>query len=266
VTLPDPLARFWEAMSEVGQLCRRTPWGFVVADPRYPKIWDANHAAVFEANGPLSLTAIRAELGPVLRWAMAPSEHVELWELDDDAPLRAELAAWNQTTSGDVDMVFEGPMDALPDEATEGFAVGETAHPTAEFLRWYRASRNQFGDPLAGDVLDQMLARDLEVFLPLGMRWFVAWRDGQPIGYSSLLSLAGVGYLDGVMTMPQFRRRGVATATIAAAIRASAATGDEAVHLLADGEGRPRRLYERLGFRVRGHVESCTRPLDPEPD
>jgi predicted GNAT family acetyltransferase len=70
-----------------------------------------------------------------------------------------------------------------------------------------------------------------------------------------------VGYLDGVVTNAKDRRRGVATSTVAAAIRSSLGSGDEVVHLLADASGTARRLYERLGFRTVATVEAFTRPL-----
>jgi len=264
VTLPPLLARFWEAMSRAGRSCTQTSWGFVVADPRYPRVWDANHAAVLTPDEHTAIGEIRAELHPALRWAGAPTEHVELWALPPDAPLRAELDLISSPLPADVDMVFEGGVASLDDPPLQDIEVRDAAEFTSNFLDWYRSMRTEFGQKLPDEVLDQMLARDLDVFFPAGMRLFVAWHDGQPVGYTSLLSLAGVGYLDGVVTMPAFRGRGVATATVTAAVRASVAAGDEAVHLLAEEHGRARALYERLGFRVRARVESLTRPLDAD--
>jgi len=262
VTLPAPLARFWEAMSEVNELWKRTPWGYVVADRRYPRVWDANHAAVLSPRDDTTLQQIRDELLPVLRWAGASTEHEELWGLAPTAPLRGEAEARQRPLPTDVDMVFTGDLGVLPDRPVSGIDVLETTSPTDEFLRWYRTARRAFGTDLDDDVLDQMLARDVDVFLPRGMRLFVAWNRGDPVGYASLISLAGVGYLDGVMTSPEFRRRGIATATVTAAVLASLGDGDETVHLLAEERGTARRLYERLGFRVATTVVSLTRPLD----
>jgi ribosomal protein S18 acetylase RimI-like enzyme len=87
--------------------------------------------------------------------------------------------------------------------------------------------------------------------------------NGEPAGYTSLLSSEGVGYLDNVVTMPPFRRRGVATGTVIAAVRSSLRSGDDRVFLLAERGGNAQRLYERLGFRVRSQIESYTRPLSP---
>ena len=78
-------------------------------------------------------------------------------------------------------------------------------------------------------------------------------------GFVSLISLAGVGYIDNVVTLGRHRRRGLASAATMEAVRASRDGGDEVVHLLAERDGRPRGLYERLGFEVRGRVTSLTR-------
>jgi GNAT superfamily N-acetyltransferase len=164
----------------------------------------------------------------------------------------------------DLDMALAGSVDDLPTRPPDGVEVDEHGAPSGPLLAWYRASRNEFGMPLDDEVLDQMLARDLEVFFPLGMRLFVASEGGRPLGFTSLIRLAGVGYLDGVVTNAGDRRRGVATATVSAATRSSLRSGDEVVHLLADASGTARRLYERLGFRIAATVEAFTRPLAGE--
>jgi ribosomal protein S18 acetylase RimI-like enzyme len=96
------------------------------------------------------------------------------------------------------------------------------------------------------------------------MRWFVGSVDGEPAGYASLISLGSTGYLDNVVTVPAFRRRGVARAAVTSAVTASLEGGDAHVFLLAENAGDPQRLYERLGFRVAAPIESFTRGLAPE--
>ena len=57
--LPEPVISFCYAASELVPGTRRTPWGFVTVDPRFPSIWDANNATVLEPSPDL-----RAELTP----------------------------------------------------------------------------------------------------------------------------------------------------------------------------------------------------------
>jgi GNAT superfamily N-acetyltransferase len=255
--LPDPLHSFWYEMSELNAACRRTRWGAVVSDPRFPLVWDANHAAVLEDAPGLTLEEIRSQLHPALRRAGAPFEHVEFWESPASPALR-ELREGSDRGRPDVDLVFEGPAPPGPDRTLD---LREIDHPDDRFLDWYRGSRLEFGDALSDEVLEQLLARDLIVLVPAGLRWFVAYVDEEPAGFTSLLSLGGVGYIDGVVTTRPFRRRGIATATVARALQASLFEGDALVHLLAEEHGSARALYERLGFRVWGSVESFTRRM-----
>src|SRR5438105_708789 len=87
-------------------------------------------------------------------------------------------------------------------------------------------------DATNDEVLDQMVARTREVFVPAGLRCFVAFVDEEMAGYTSYLSLAGVGYIDNVVTMPAFRGRGLGTATVIRAMEASHAGADRCLFLL----------------------------------
>jgi ribosomal protein S18 acetylase RimI-like enzyme len=120
----------------------------------------------------------------------------------------------------------------------------------------------EFEDDPKDEVLDQMVERTRAVFVPAGVRWFLGYVDGEMAGYTSLISLEAVGYLDSVVTMPEFRGRGLGAATVSRAIEASQVSGDQALFLLTEEDNPARRLYERLGFRVMAKVESFTRPLE----
>jgi ribosomal protein S18 acetylase RimI-like enzyme len=143
-------------------------------------------------------------------------------------------------------------------------AIEEVTRPDPSFWPWYRDSLREFGMALPEDVLDQLVLRTRQVLMPAGLRWFVASIDGERAGYATLLSLAGVGYVEDVVTMPAFRRRGVASCAVASAIQASRRAGDAQVFLLTEDGGDPRRLYQRLGFRVAASIESFTTSLVPE--
>jgi len=246
-------------MARSNPVWERTAWGYLVADPRFPLVWDANHGSVLDAPPELTGDELRREVMAFLRRHHAEHEHIELWGLPTRSGLRDRLQAeLGRPLPADAVMVFEGDPFALP--PTPGLMVDDLTDPDEETVGWLRTARDEFGpEPLPHHVVDQLVRRDLEVFRPLGLRWFVATVDDEPAGYTSLLSLERVGYLDGVVTMPAFRRRGVASATVSAAVRWALAHGDEQVHLLAEPDGDPQRLYERLGFRTRASVESFTR-------
>jgi ribosomal protein S18 acetylase RimI-like enzyme len=260
--LPDAVRRFWTALIELSPAAEPFEWGFVQTDPRFPDVWDANNATVLTPTEGLSLTAITDELVPRLRATGASAEHVEFWETDVETPALREARAIGTKDRTDVVMVFDPALS----EHRPSVEVQEVGWPDDAFWPWYRRSLIEFDptDLLPEHVLDQLVERTRRVFVPAGERFFLGLIDGVPAGYTALLRLDGVGYLDNVVTMPEFRRRGVASSTVLAAVQASRAAGDDAVFLLADEHGRPRDLYERLGFREAGRIETLNRPLTVE--
>ena len=77
-----------------------------------------------------------------------------------------------------------------------------------------------------------------------GMRALVAG-DG-PDGYALFLTGGGTAEVEQVYMRPSLRGRGTGGALVAAAARAA---GASETFIVADDEGDPKRLYERLGFR-----------------
>jgi ribosomal protein S18 acetylase RimI-like enzyme len=261
VTLPDPLKAFWYAIQDLSATVRRTPWGIVATDHRYPRVWDANHASILEDPHHLTIAQVRDELLPALGQAGVDHEHIELWDPPADGSLIGEIREGGERLEADVVMVLEPSATAHP---VTSAVVRELIAPDHAFWNWYRGTRNEFGHELPDEVVDQLVRRDREVIAPAGLRWFVGYIDGEMAGFASLLSMAGVGYVDNVVTVPAYRRRGVASATVMAAAQASGQQGDSMVHLLAEANARPQLLYERLGFRVRANVLSFTRALGHE--
>src|SRR6266511_3750203 len=161
--------------------------------------------------------AIRADLAPALHAAGAPCEHVEFWDISAGGPALEEYRRSGQRPDPDMVMVLD--RLALPGRGGSVQTL-EVARPDRSFWDWYRESLHEFGTAKSEDLLDQMTDRTAEVFVPAGLRFYVGLLDGQRVGYTSLLSLERVGYLDNVVTMPSFRLRGVATATVTATVLA----------------------------------------------
>ncbi len=230
----------------------------VFADPRFPLIYDANRAGVLEDVSDLTLEEMRKELFPALEWAGSPHEHIEFWA-GQESPAVEQIRAEGAEEKHDVVMVFEDDLSAPETDEVE---VDEIVHLDEGFLQWYRASRDDFGEApeYTPDVVEQLFRRDIEVFVPRGMRIFAASIGGARAGLAGLQSLSGVGYISTVVTMPEFRRRGVGSALVRRVVDESLRAGDRVVHLLAEKNGPPQSLYERLGFRVVSTVVSFTHP------
>jgi GNAT superfamily N-acetyltransferase len=264
VTLPHPILSFWIASLDLNTGVRHTPWGAIVADPRYPRVYEANHASVLHLVPELTLEDIRADLLPALEESRATHEHIEIMDADDHSPAVRDLLSSPGEHDPDVVMIFEGedpPARPRSSSKIRGeIRVEEVVEPDDSFWKLYRLAPNEYGQPLPDEVLDQMLARVQEVFLPWE-RFFIAMVEDSIAGMASVLRLVGVAYIDNVVTLPQFRRRGVATALVNRVVAASLEAGASAAFLLAEENGAPQYLYERLGFRVRRRCYGFTRPL-----
>lgn len=258
--LPDALLSFWYEAESLAETCVRTPWGVVITDSRYPTIYDANHAGLLEDAPDLTLAEVRDALLPLLRSAGATHEHIEVMDVSDPIPATDELLREHQHMTTDVVMRYEGNGKEPETDAR----VEEITSPDDSFWRLYRDTRSEFGDPFSEDVIDQLVARDRDVFVPAGLRFFVGILGGGIAGFTSLITLGGAAYVDNVVTLPAYRRRGVASATVTRAIEAAHEDGVETVFLLAEDGGHPQRLYERLGFQVVGRAMGFTRPLPPD--
>jgi ribosomal protein S18 acetylase RimI-like enzyme len=229
----------------------------VFTDPRYPLLYDANHAAILEEIPDLELSEIRDELLPSLERSGARHEQIEFWA-SQSSPAVAEMRALLGDTQ-DVVMAYEGP----PGLTASDVEVHEVARSDPGFLDRYRESAEDLGEPerMEPAVLDQLYRRDVEVFVPRGLRLFVGMVDGEVAGRATLMGIGGVGYVDTVVTRLRYRRRGVASAMVSRAVQAGIERGDEVVHLLTVKDSAPQRLYERLGFRVVSDIVTFTRPL-----
>jgi ribosomal protein S18 acetylase RimI-like enzyme len=256
--LSEPLRSFWYELDS-SESSTRTRWGMVFSDPRYPLLYDANHAAILEEMPDLELEVIHRDSLQALRQAGSPHEQIEFWA-SQGSPAVEEMRGHVADTR-DVVMVFQERTA----DVSSRVKVAEVVEPNPRFLEWYRESRNDFGErrELGQPVVEQLYRRDIEVFLPRGLRFFVGFVDGEMAGQATLLGIDRVGYIDSVVTRPEFRRRGVATATVLRAVEASAERGDELVHLLSERDSAAQRLYEGMGFHVRAEVVTFTRPLRP---
>lgn len=262
--LPEPVRSFFYAYESLATRVQRTPWGLVVTDRRYPDVYDANKAQVLEAAPNLTFDDIRRVLVPMLEHDGIGFEHVEFMCLADRMPAAREAQAACGRSRPDVVMAFDGDdPPAPPGIGPSSVVVREVTNPDEPFWQAWIDSRLEFGTPMPRAVLSQLLDRDRSVFRPAGMRIFAGFLDEELAGFCSLLSLEAAGYIDSVVTVKEQRRRGVASATVSAAVTASLRGRDRATFLLAEAGGRAQRLYERLGFRVIARANGYTRPRQP---
>ncbi len=94
------------------------------------------------------------------------------------------------------------------------------------------------------------------------VRRYLARVDGVPAGTALLYSKFGMGYVDLVGTLPEHRRKGVASALITQAVADSQALGNRWTSLETVSGSDAERLYERLGFRTAYHRHRYIKEYD----
>src|SRR5207302_10837008 len=127
----------------------------------------------------LQLREIEQVLEPELRAAGAPFEHVEVWETSPESPALREMRSWGARSRPDLVMVRE-PDAGAPEPSS--VAVREITDPHPAFWPWFRKSLMEFEETSSEEVLDQLVARTRAVFVPAGLRWFVACVAGALAG------------------------------------------------------------------------------------
>jgi ribosomal protein S18 acetylase RimI-like enzyme len=251
----DDLVRFWTELDSALERVAPTWWGAVVTDPRFPDVWDTNYARVETADPQLSLADVAADLEPALEAAGAAASHVVLFRPQVTSTLLAELTARGDRPSWDLVMTLEADPPAV-----EGGAAVEELRMTEPEWERVGASLRWFGVTEPGTV-SQLLRLEREALDPGGTkRWFgVRSPAGEIVALGALVLLAGLGYVDHIVTFPEARGRGYARAIVARLVLEARRTGVRCAFLLVEPDG-PVALYESLGFREATRIASTLAP------
>ena len=223
------------------------PWehGTVVRATRYPHYFNLNLVRV-EEDPAMSVEMLVAFADE----ALAGLRHRRLdFDLVDAAePLRAAFQAHGWSARRLLWMRHEVPPPPGPD-----LAVEEVPYDAVDDLRvaWHR---EDFPDQDPADYHAQ--AR--EVALQLGAGVLAVREAGIPVAFAELERVGAAVEITHVYVRPQYRGAGRGTAMTRAAIEAASDARD--LWIVADDEGRPKKLYARLGFRPAWTTMEFLRP------
>jgi GNAT superfamily N-acetyltransferase len=221
------------------------PWehGTVVRATRYPTYWDYNLVRVEDDPG---LAA--DELMTFADEALAGLDHrrfdFDVAEVADALRPDFEAAGWHSTR-----LLFMHQADPAP--AQGGAEVEEVGYDDIHDLRiaWHLED--------FPDLDTRHFAHQREVSLRRGARVIAAVEDGVPTGFAQIEYVGDGAEITQVYVHPERRGRGLGTAITSAAIGSAGHVRD--LWIGADDEGRPKRLYERLGFRPAWTTMEMTR-------
>ena len=229
---------FLRLADRAGRIERETRFGPLVLTPERPLRWDSNYLLV-ERPGPTNELVAEAERA----FAEAGLGHRKLSVPDEatGARLWAELpAAWMRQRL--LVMVRRRPPEREPDLSV----VEEVDEASLRPLRAEEMARQPWGgDP---EVVRQLLEAKRAATATVEIRFFAVLVDGKPVSCADLYLAGGVAQVEDVVTAPEHRNRGFASAVVLAAVRAADDAGAELVFLVADEDDWPQQLYRRLGF------------------
>ena len=219
----------------------RTEHGVVHLSPSLPRVWYLNFLAVdLGTNATVGELAAEAEAiqGPAgLRHRKIGVHH----ELGERLASGFRELGWKMEEL--LVMVHRGET-AEPPGTIELDA--ETLAP-----EWARGIAEERPDP---EEIRQLVAAQLGRREAVGVRYFAVRTDGRVAAYCELFSRGGVGQIESVMTLKEFRRRGFGRAVVARALAESVGARHDLTFLLADAEDWPKELYRKLGFEEVGRV------------
>jgi GNAT superfamily N-acetyltransferase len=214
------------------------PWEFgtVVRATRYPSYFAFNLVRI-ERDPGMSVEALVAFADEAL--AEVAHRRIDFEPIDVAEPLRAALAPYGYASERLVWMLHETARPEVPDG---GIVVEEVPFDAVRPLRvaWFA---EDFPEAELGDHL----AEAREVNLLLGARIFAVMDGEDPVGYAQLERVGRSAEVTQVYVRADHRGRGIGTALTSAAIDAAGDVND--LWIVGDDEGRPKRLYARLGFR-----------------
>ena len=214
---------------------------------RYPDYWDYNLVRVEEeaelSAGELVRVADRALSGLPHRRVGFEVESAG-WEA-----IRSGLDALGWDVRRLVWMRHDGPVPPAPTPEIEQVAYDAVRHLRVEW----------FLEDFPGVDPKDFFQQEREISMIRDAHVFAAFKRGAPLGYSQLERGRGRGAAEvtNVFVHPGHRGRGLGTALTRAAIEAGRDATD--LWIVADDEGRPKEIYNRLGFRSEWTLLECLR-------
>ena len=274
---PDELDRRVEPF--LAERPHRNVAASLLAQARAGALADAELLCAWEADadGAIGFFAMRIPPWPLLVTELGPSEAdelMELWLAEDAAvpgvsgvpsSARAIAQAWERRTGGRSRCRMRDAMHLLvevvdPPSPPAGHLRKAGEQDRALLVAWERAfvaDANVI--PQAGEEAERTITRRLAS----GSQYL--WHDGQPVSTLALSPrIAGTVRIGPVYTPPQQRRRGYASAAVAAACHESLAGGARQCMLFTDlANPTSNKIYAAVGFRRFGEWEEFQ--FDPAP-
>jgi GNAT superfamily N-acetyltransferase len=220
----------------------------VTRNERCPDVYDANFASGVRARSADEIDELLADVDRVF----AQKRYRQFVLGPETSPsFEARLDLLGYLDKPTLELLLEDELRATP-KPFEICRVGSDAD-------WASLARLQRQDDLDGALRERREPYREEVSAQLSaarrakapeLRFFLARADGVDCAFfSAWPGRNGLGKVEDLFTLPEFRRRGIATALIARAVADARERGAGPVVIGADPNDTPKALYAALGFR-----------------
>jgi ribosomal protein S18 acetylase RimI-like enzyme len=226
------------------ELLEPTPYGAVLVHTRLNRVHDLNFLRA-EDPGDATAEELAAEAERVQGAAGIGHRRVNVRGEDKQKRFEPQFVELGWERQRFVLMVQRRGPDRPADHE-----VREVDEPTLRPV-WAEAIRNE---PHGKDetLVQQILEHRRDVGQAIPTQYFAAEADGRLVAHAELYSEGGVGQVENVFTLPDYRGRGLARSLVLRGVAESHAAGNDLTFLVADADDWPQRLYEKLGFETVG--------------
>jgi GNAT superfamily N-acetyltransferase len=220
----------------------------IVADPAHPDVWDSNHADDVTAQTEPEINSVFAAMDEHLghtRWRVihtdcfTPDAFLARLALDDfrERPVTIQMALEGDLTERGA------PIDLRPVTGDADWEV---------LLKLVLADHAEGRRSGGLDLPPEFSAAKVEGYRKKSgaYHFHLAMQNGVAVAYGAhAASPNGAGMIEDLFTLQSARRRGIATAMIAAFTGRLRDAGCHTIFLGALATEQPKHLYARLGFR-----------------
>ncbi|MGH2701716.1 MAG: GNAT family N-acetyltransferase [Actinomycetota bacterium] len=246
----DDLRRALDFMNWVENRCstRIEPWrwGDAVFNDDFPRVFDFNFLRLVGVPDDFDFTELMDEA--FRRHTAAGHKHRKI-VIEDEAmgrSLQTRFGSGGWDAAALLVMILRGEEITPPDD-------DRVRELTLAELREVRAASLAAG-PIGRDpeAMRQLLDKDAAFVTAANGRFIGGLVDGRPVSSADLYSDGATAQVEAVLTLEPYRKRGLATAVVKAAVGTALAEGHDFVFLIADADDWPKDMYARLGFQPVG--------------
>jgi ribosomal protein S18 acetylase RimI-like enzyme len=217
------------------------PFGSAILTPSLPSVWDLNLLRVDRAG--ITAEGLAAEADRIM--GEAGLAHRRVVTLDKSLAPGIEALGWEPGRF--LFMLYRGGGERTGDVAL----VEEVEHDVLLPIREAMVREAPWADD--EETVNQILAAQARGAAAGRSRHFAVVVEGKVASAADLFSDGRTAQVEDVVTQPERRGRGYASAVVLHAVGEARREGHDFVFLVADAEDWPKELYARLGFEAIGH-------------